>query len=284
MAGLPKARGALTLSLCILLAMVAVGAAQAWEVQLAGIRLGQHAVNVLDVYGEPDGIQTHGGADFAGAGAAPAGAGEMEGMGEMAAGEEPMMGGGMMAEAPPEEAGAGEFPAGEGAGVEAGVTGAGGAALQRNPFPRWALPVWFDLEGYEVEWFYRIGPVVLGIVLDRDGYVKTIAVAARECNFARTALWVPHGYVKLGDDYKRVIYRYGWPDRMLHYYATEPGEVSPDTLAWGAGGGDPVLAFGWDAIGRAATREAMLLYDDSSNITFTIHDMKVVRIHIWSNE
>ena len=151
------------------------GVANAREVQLAGMRLGQHAINLLDVYGQPMGIATGQGEEFASGAAAGAGMG-MEGAAPGAA----------------------------------GAAGAGG--VQRNPYPLWALPVWVTLEANEVQWLYQVGPVVLGFVLDRDGYIKSIAVAAENCNFARTALWQPHQYVKLGDNYKRVIYRYGWPD------------------------------------------------------------------------
>jgi len=278
----------------MLFTALAAGTTQAVEVQLAGIRLGQHAINLLDVYGEPEGIQTAAGAEFAGGGGAAAAAG-MEG-GEGMPGEEPAMMGGEMAGGPAEAPGAGEFPAPEGemaAGPAAGAAAAGGAAgetVQHAPYPRWVDPVWVPVEGYEVEWFYRIGGVVLGFVLDRDGYIKTIAIAAERCDFARTALWEPHGYVKLGDDYKRVIYRYGWPDTMVlgfSGYGFSGG-------SFGSGIGvlvDPSgnlqgvpNAVAWGAIGRIPATDFIMQYDRNNNIAFTLHDMKVVRIHIWTHE
>jgi len=302
MAGLLKARIGQVIVLSMVLAALAVCTAQAWEVQLAGIRLGQHAINLLDVYGEPDGVQTACGEDFAGGGAGAAGVGGgMEGMGEMG-GEEGMMGGGEMAAGPPEAAGgpgAGEFPPGEGGmmgeGAGEGAVGAagagaggGGESVNASAEPRWALPVWVALEGCEVEWFYRIGGVVLGFVMDRDGYIKTIVVAAENCGFARTALWRPHGYVKLGDDYKRVIYRYGWPHEMAYAVSATDITGSVGMTPWlldpqGEVQGVP-NAVTWGSVGRVPASDISMRYNRNNNISFTLHDMKVVRIHIWTNE
>jgi hypothetical protein len=259
--------------ICVLSLTLALGTTHAWEVQLAGVRLGQHGVNLLDVYGEPNGVSSGDGADFGGAAAAEGEMGAVEGMEGMAAPGEEMAG---MA---PEAAGPGEFPAGEEAVAEEGaaVGAAAAGAVQRNPYPRWAMPVWFELAEHDVEWFYRIGPVVLGFVMDRDGYIKTIAIAAAECNFARTALWEPHGYVKLGDDYKRVIYRYGWPDLTYVYGAEGPGEA-----AEGAGTWDYDVS--WASINRYASRDCVLRYENGNNIAFALHDMKVVRIYIWTHD
>ena len=207
---------------CLLFA----GMADAREVQLAGIRLGQHAVNLLDIYGQPLGIVTGQGEAFAGGGGGGAGGGMgmgMEaGMGvepgtEMGAGMgmEPGMEAGMPAEG---AGGPGAFPeagAGGMGGEAGGAAGAGAGGVQANPYPLWALPVWVDLESNQIEWLYRSGPVVLGFVLDRDGYIESITVAGENCNFARSSMWQPHQYVKLGDSYKRVIYRYGWPDETI---------------------------------------------------------------------
>ena len=66
-------RLAMGLALLVLLPLCA----QAREVQLAGIRLGDHAINILDVYGMPDGIAVGEGAELTAAqtaGGAAAGA------------------------------------------------------------------------------------------------------------------------------------------------------------------------------------------------------------------
>lgn len=157
-------------------------------------------------------------------------------------------------------------------GAEAGmgVPGAGVAGVAAAaPFPIWALPVWVTLESGEVEWIYQRGPVVMGFVLDRDGYITCIAVAGYECNYARTALWQPHRYVKLGDSLKRVLYRYGYPDEMESFTASGPG-VGQNSIT---------VSFGQTS--RTYTRDCILRYMDNNNIAFTLHDFKVVRIHIW---
>ena len=158
-----------------------------------------------------------------------------------------------------------------GPGGEAGGGGAVGG-LQTEPFPIWAMAVWVDLGAGDVEWVYNEGPVVLGFVLDRNGFVKVIAVAAEKCNFARTALWRPHRYIKLGDDFKRVIYRYGYPDETLAFSSSGPGSASVD-------GGDIAVTFGPTT--RTYSRDVLLRYTNNNNIEFSLHDMTVTRIHIW---
>jgi hypothetical protein len=227
--------------------------ASAREVQLAGIRLGDHAIHLLDIYGQPDGIVT--------------GVGE-----ELAAAQAPMMmeGAGPAMMGPP-DGGMGLFGDFPGEGEMPGAGGVGGAG-GTQPFPMWALPVWVTLEAHDVEWIYQKGPVVLGFVLDRDGFVKVIAVAAEDCNYARTALWKPHRYVKLGDSYQRVLYRYGFPDEQLSFSWNSPGSAS-------VGGGTISVSFGQTS--RTFSRDAILRYHESSNIAFTLHNFKVTRIHIW---
>ncbi len=284
---------------------VTVASAGAAEIQLAGVRLGQHAVNLLDIWDQPNGVVTGEGPETAPAasqmppGGAPMmtqpGMG-MEGMMGMPPGAMGPVGpmgpmGGPMGPVPGMEAmgGMGGFP-GMGAppgmmgpemgmgpgmgmpGAEAGmgVPGAGVAGVAAAaPFPIWALPVWVTLESGEVEWIYQRGPVVMGFVLDRDGYITCIAVAGYECNYARTALWQPHRYVKLGDSLKRVLYRYGYPDEMESFTASGPG-VGQNSIT---------VSFGQTS--RTYTRDCILRYMDNNNIAFTLHDFKVVRIHIW---
>jgi hypothetical protein len=291
----------------LVLAVAVQLCAQAREVQLAGVRLGDHAINILDIYGMPDGIAVGEGEALASAQApgAAAGAplmaapgmdlmgmaGAMLGMPPMG-GAMPMPGGpgmpGMPGGPMPPGAGPGmgmpggpgEFPGAPGGmpgapGAPGGAAGGGGTAaggLQTEPFPIWALAIWVDLQPRDVEWVYQKGPVVIGFVLDRDGYCKVIAVAAEKCDFARTQLWRPHRYIKLGDDFKRVIYRYGYPDETVAFASSGPGEV-------GAGGGQIQVNFG--AVTRTYTRDCLLRYTNNNNVEFTCHDMVVTRIHIW---
>ncbi|MEN6642323.1 MAG: hypothetical protein ABFE08_07765 [Armatimonadia bacterium] len=268
-----------------------VTAAEAKEVQLAGIRLGDHAITLLDVYGTPDGIAVGEGEEIAAAQGA-AGAPQVSapegipgitgpgapGMEAMPGGMGPMGGERMPGMPGMEAGGAGAFP---GAGPEAAAGGPGGAAapgataaggLQTEPFPIWATAIWVTLGPGEVEWVYSEGPVVLGFVLDPNGFVKVIAVAAEKCNYARTALWRPHRYIKLGDDFKRVIYRYGYPDEALTFTSSGPGNGS-------LGGGSITVTFG--PTSRTYSRDCILRYTGNNNVEFTLHDMVVTRIHIW---
>ncbi|MCX7597970.1 MAG: hypothetical protein N2512_03760 [Armatimonadetes bacterium] len=291
--------------------------ATADEIQLAGMRLGQHAINLLDVWDQPDGIVVGEGTEQITAAQAPGAAagvplmtqpGAMPGMAPPMMGPQgmgpPMMGprmgpqgigpqgkGGPMMEpgtGPQAVAAAGHENSGAASGTDsaAGTIAlplwalpawvavtqpqpAPGAAAGAVPFPIWALPVWITLQPGEVEWIYQRGPVVMGFAIDRDGYITCIAVAGRECNWARTALWQPHRYVKLGDSFKRVLYRYGYPDRIETYTAAGPMT------------GDNSISVTFGIVNRVFSRDCILRYDEESNIAFTLHDFKVVRIHIW---
>ena len=259
------------------------------EVQLAGIRLGDHAVNLLDIYGQPDGIVVGVGEELAaaqapggvGVGAGPAMFGPPGGglLGDLGG----MLGMGMPGEmagppgadiaGPPSEMGPGAFPGEVGAPGAAPAAGAAAAgAVGAQPFPMWALPLWVTLRSGEVEWIYRKGPVVMGFVLDRDGFVRVIAIAAENCGYARTALWKPHRYVKLGDSFKRVIYRYGYPDETVPFSWSTAGSAS-------VGGGSLTVSFG--QVSRTYSRDCMVRYTENNNISFTLHNFVVTRIHIW---
>jgi hypothetical protein len=277
---------ALGLSLIVLTA----GGAGAREQQLAGMRLGQHAINLLDVYGQPDGIVVGQGPEFGAASAAqmPGGAPGMGGPG----GPTPAMFGppsaGMMggAGAPPPPGMAGPAggampgPGNFGPGVPGapgmpgapGAAGGAAAAVQASPFPEWALAVWVEMKPGQVEWIYNKGPVVLGFVLDRDGYIDSIALVGEDCNYARTAMWRPHQYVKLGDDFKRVMYRYGYPDESITFESTGPGDAAP-------GQGSVTVTFAGNS--HVFSHDVIVRYTETNNVAFTLHDLKVTRIQIW---
>ncbi|MCE5217400.1 hypothetical protein LLH03_10295 [bacterium] len=270
------------------------------EIQLAGIRLGQHALHVMEVYGQPQGVvKGSGGVTLAGGtgaaaptaatpGAAEPGAGSAEpgSAAPEAGGPEGAAGGaggavpgaptGTGAEGVPGVAGA--AAAGAGAGGAGGGGGAvGGAPTGPLPFfrtdcPDWAAPVWVPLMTEETLYVYRRGDVVLGVVLDRDGYVVAIAVAGRKCDWARTAMWDPKRSIKLGDDYTRVLQRYGYPETTSTYARNDRSFVSRLSPA------AVNAAFG--GIANAA-RDLVLHYGFNDNVEFLMRDMKVVRIHIW---
>jgi hypothetical protein len=275
-------------AMCLLLALGVVASVSANEIQLAGIRLGQHVMHVMQVYGQPNGIvKGSGGGTVSGAAAAAAAAGQPGPAGQLggAPGAEGVAGEGSQGAGEPGAEGAGgATPPAGGPTATAAVGGAGsgggsvgGAPIGPRPFfrsdcPDWAAPVWVPMTAEESLYVYRRGAVVLGVVVDRDGYVNAIAVAGLTCDWARTALWDPHRSVKLGDDYRRVIERYGYPDQAQSYARADRSFASMRSL-------DAVdAAFG--GIGNA-TRDLILHYGEGNNVEFLMRDMKVVRIHIW---
>lgn len=291
--------------------LVPAGDAGAKEVQLAGIRLGQHAIHVMQVYGQPDGAVKGGAAAPAAAAGLQAGmeAGEAAMPGGMPGGMPGAMPGAGMPAAMPGGPAAGEMGAmpGAGPGAEQQVTGAaavgawpgpsgggpGAAPPGPNPFPSpgmpdWAHPVWVPMMPEEALWVYRRGPVVLGFVFDRDGYVVSIAVAGEKCDWARTAMGDPHRQIKLGDDYRRVVSRYGYPAHTRTYNRVDrtwASTLSLDAVRAGFGGignasRDLILHYGPYVQGPTSAR----LTTQGNNIEFTLRDMKVVRMHIWEPE
>jgi len=283
------------------LAMLA-GSSGAWanEVQLAGVRLGQHAMHVIQVYGQPDGVIKGAGGPAAtppsqarvGAAVASMRAGLAAGMAEQEARDIA----GVSADARGPGLGPTPAEARDKAALEearrqlpavreaeaAQATGAASGGLVGDPpsaktfsrsnVPDWAAPVWVPMQRSESLWVYKVKAVVLGFVIDRDGYVVAIAVAGNKCSFARTAGWAPNRSVKLGDDYKEVISRYGYPEKTTSY---DPG-------VWVAshGSAGPTLGGGI----ANASRNLILHYGVTGNIEFLLLDMKVVRIHIWEPE
>lgn len=174
-------------------------------------------------------------------------------------------------------AGAGAMGPGAGAGVGA-IPGAGGGSV--SGFPVWALSVWFDLRQNEMEYFYMVKDVAVGFVINKiDGKIVAISVAGEACDFARTAMWKPHEYIQLGDSFKQVQYRYGWP----HEIETFSGSGNP--LATPLSGTS--VTFGQNT--NEYRRDCILWYHEvrgekQCNIAFTLHDFLVTRIHVWIPE
>lgn len=254
-----RASGLLThyLRLTIPLAALALCVtASAVEVQLAGIRLGQHSLHVFQVYGQPDcvilgangpgGISTGGGGI---AGAAAAAAGPSAGAPAEAPGGAEGMGASAGEGAPPGAEGAAAQPSFGGAPTAGGGAPAGTRFARSENVPDWASVVRTPMTTKETMWCYRRGDVSLAFILDRDGYVVGILVAGKRCDWARTALGEPRRTVKLGDSFKTVIDRYGFP------------------ASSGPGAG--------------FSRDVTLNYGYDNNIEFWLTDMRVSRIFIW---
>ncbi len=264
------------------------GSAYAKERQLAGVRLNEHAVALLELYGPPDGIVTgpagpafpvaapglgtmdramaaaRGAGALAGfAGATP----EEAGIAGVVGGVAEMMMDPLLMEEEMRRMGPGAFP---GAPGEMGAPGAAAVGAPAGVVPNWALPIYIDTAPGEMMWLYQRGGVTLGFLLDLDGYVQAIAVAADECSYARSAMWEPHKYLKMGDHYARVLQRYGWPDDTITYQASGlAGSVAGATVSF-------------QSSSKTFSRDCIMRYtENGNNIDFTLHDFRIVRMHIW---
>lgn len=236
--------------LCLVITLAALAlcvTASATEVQLAGVRLGQHSFHVFQVYGQPDcvifGADGPGGISTAGGGA-PAAAAAGPSAGEPSGGPSAGAEGAM-----PGEGGAPAEPAFGGASTAGGGAPSGTRFARSVDVPDWASVVRTPMTTKETMWCYRRGDVSLAFILDRDGYVVAILVAGKRCDWARTALGEPKRAVKLGDSFKTVIDRYGYP------------------ASSGPGSG--------------FSRDITLNYGYDNNVEFWLTDMKVSRIFIW---
>ncbi len=304
------------------------------EFQLAGIGLGTRAVdkdrfNRIDRYGlfalhgNPTAVVTSVGGDTGGGaagGAAPGGA--------PAGGAAPAGGGrggrGGLAGGP-----AGGAEGGDAGGAPAGGGGTNVTLPQTPPetaalfpqaqigggLPDWALAVTVKLDNNHVEWLYKRETYAMGFVVDRLGFVDAVVVAGLSSDITRTQLEDPVHTVKLGDDFRKVQFRYGYPDQIT-VLASDPVASANDTTGapggggaaaggggLAAGGGGPTRggleggdlggaaadggAAGGAAAGGGATNSAYrtydLRYEQSYNVVFTIRNNRVVRIYIFGD-
>jgi len=177
----------------------------ALERRLAGVSLGDKASSVLKKYGNPDRIVIGtAAAPAAGFGGAPVG-----------------LGGGTM---PPGEPGMGPMPvaspfAGLAPGALPGLSSVGGMpgtmpmVSPMSPMPGAPGSESGAAEPEDVRWTYLLpkgGPTIEVIV--SEDVVAQITVSGRKWASARTAKGVT-----LGDNYKKVLITYGYPDK--HEYA-----------------------------------------------------------------
>ena len=272
------------------------------EFQLCGIGIGTRAVdkdrfNRIDRYGlfamhgNPTAVvvaeaQPAGGAGgLGGAGGGLPGAGGglmgagMPGMGMPGAGA-PTLG------AP---GGLGGFPGAGGAAAPGGVTlqqtppiaGAGlfpGGA--NDSLPDWASAITVPIDDNHVEWLYKRENYAMGFVVDRLGYVDAIVVAGTESPIARTQLEDPVHTVKLGDDLRKVMFRYGYPDTIETYAQN----ISAGATSTGGGSLAGSPTGGANAgTNNNAYRTFELRYEQSYNVVFTIRNNRVARIYIFGD-
>lgn len=176
---------------------------------------------------------------------------------------------------------------------------------QGGGLPDWASAITVTLDNNHVEWLYRRETYSMGFVVDRLGYVDAVVVAGVQSPIAKTQLEDPLHTVQLGDDLRKVLFRYGYPDTIETYNinavgasapvvaapaqgaapggaegaAAPPPAPAPDAGAAGAEAG----AGGGAQAGNAAFRTFELRYEQSYNAVFTIRNNRVVRIYIFGD-
>ncbi len=166
------------------------------------------------------------------------------------------------------------------------------AQTQNGSVPAWANACIVDLDPNHVEWLYNRGTYAMGFVVDRLGYVDGIVVAGIQSDIANTQLEDPEHTIKLGDDLRKVLFRYGYPDSFTTYLVTisggqaSAGGAAPAGGAGGAPGAAPGAA-GAGAAGSGTTNNLNRIfevrYEQSYNVVFTISYNRVVRIYIFGD-
>ena len=167
--------------------------------------------------------------------------------------------------------------------------------------PSWALAVTVQLDQNHVQWLYKRDDYSMGFVVDRLGFVDAIIVAGTKSDISNTQLEDPVHTVKLGDDFRKVVFRYGYPDDIVPLAADPAASANATTGAPGGGaaagggaapggaapGGAPGADAGGGAAGgtvdNAAYRTYDLRYEQSYNVVFTIRNNRVVRIYIFGD-
>jgi hypothetical protein len=173
--------------------------------------------------------------------------------------------------------------------------------------PDWAAAITVQLDNNHVEWLYRRDTYSMGFVVDRLGFVDAIVAAGVYSPIAKTQLEDPVHTIKLGDDLRKVLYRYGYPDTIETYPVNAaagisvaaagaqaegaegaagaqgaPGQQPPTQPAAGApaAGGQGEAA---NAASNSAFRTFEVRYEQSYNVVFTIRNNRVVRIYIFGD-
>lgn len=174
---------------------------------------------------------------------------------------------------------------------------------QNGTVPAWANACIVDLDENHVQWLYNRGTYAMGFVVDRLGYVDGIVVAGTQSNIANTQLEDPEHTVRLGDDLRKVLFRYGYPDSFSSYLVTiADGQVSAAAQGGGAasggagsggrggggangasGGGAGAAAGSADNVTNNVHRIFEVRYEQSYNIVFTIAYNRVIRMYIFGD-
>lgn len=187
---------------------------------------------------------------------------------------------------------------------------------ENGHLPSWAAAVTVQLDNGHVEWLYRRDTYSMGFVVDRLGFVDAIVLAGTYSPIGKTQLEDPTHSVKLGDDLRKVLFRYGYPDDIQTYTinvsagastggtggtaaAGNPGDAGapgapefqgnaqmlpPAPGDPGAGApGEAGAATGGGGTSNNAFRTFELRYEQSYNVVFSIRNNRVVRIYIFGD-
>lgn len=173
--------------------------------------------------------------------------------------------------------------------------------------PDWAAAITVQLDNNHVQWLYRRDTYSMGFVVDRLGFVDAIVVAGVFSPIARTQLEDPVHTIKLSDDLRKVLFRYGYPDTIETYQINAAAGVNVGGAGGGgaqggdAGAGDPAAAPGaggpeqpgagageagagtTGGASNTAFRTFEVRYEQSYNVVFTIRNNRVVRIYIFGD-
>ncbi len=103
--------------------------------------------------------------------------------------------------------------------------------------PDWALAVTVQLSPNQVEWLYKRETYAMGFVVDKFGFCEAVIVAGITSPIARTQQEDPIHTVKLGDDFRKVMNRYGYPDDIVPLGADVASANSVTGTPGGGGGG-----------------------------------------------
>ncbi|MDF2441181.1 MAG: hypothetical protein JWN98_2165 [Abditibacteriota bacterium] len=172
--------------------------------------------------------------------------------------------------------------------------------------PDWAAAITVQLDNNHVQWLYKRDTYAMGFVVDRLGFVDAIVCAGFASPIARTQLEDPVHTIKLGDDLRKVLFRYGYPDTIETYTvavagvgiggatggAGAEGSGAPGGAPPGSSGGSSGSSGGPEgeaggagaaAVGNNAYRTFEVRYEQSYNVVFTIRNNRVVRIYIFGD-
>ena len=130
-------------------------------------------------------------------------------------------------------------------------TAGGGVTIQQQPpevaslfpseqqggLPDWAGAITVGLDNNHVEWLYNRDTYSMGFVVDRLGFVDAVVVAGIYAPIAKTQMEDPLHTVQLGDDFRKVVFRYGYPDTIETYTINAIAGVGAATGGGGAAAG-----------------------------------------------